>query len=140
MSSRAAFAQIVYQDPAMQGLGFIEGRVWASNALDTPSPNTPFIIISSEGKEKAFGVVGVDLVTYWVHLPRNVVRDYGIIDLALDRIEELLLSAVHFVGEDGYVLSGASWVDRSRDLIDESFNTITKYSTFRAATRSVVVT
>jgi len=138
--SRAAFAQIVYEDAAMQGLGFIESRVWQANALDTPPRDTPFVIISSEGREKAFGNVGSDLVSYWVHIPKTVMRDYGIVDLALDRIEELLVATAHFVGEDGYVLTGASWVDRSRDLIDESFNTLTKYSTFRAATRSVVVT
>jgi hypothetical protein len=46
----------------------------------------------------------------------------------------------HFVGSDGYVLSAASWIDRSRDLTDDAYNTLTKYSTFRAVTRSVVTT
>lgn len=138
MTARAAVAQILYEDPGMISLGFTEGTVWQANALDTPVPNTPFIVIANEGKERAFAAVGVQLLAYWVHLPRTRYRDYTLIDMTLDRIEEILVDANQFVGEDGYVLTSASFVDRSRDLIDEAFNTITKYSTFRAATHSVV--
>lgn len=138
MTARAAFARLVYEDETMQGLGFIQERVFAANAADTPGQSEPFIVITSEGIEKSFGSVGPTLVSFWVHIPTSIGRDYWIIDEALDRIKILMLDVTHLAGSDGYVLTGASWVDTSRDLADDGYNTLTKYSTFRAACHSMV--
>jgi hypothetical protein len=137
MTARHAYARIAYEDEVMQGLGFIEGRVYAANAVDSPNED-PFLVIKSGGFEKAFGTTGSETVTYWVHLPRSKSRNYWIIDEAIDRLKVLLTEVEHLSGEDGWVLSSASWIDTSRDLTDEAFNTITKYVTFRAATRNMV--
>lgn len=138
MTAREAYARLVYEDAAMQGLGFVQARVWASNALDTPDRVGPFIVINSDGDEKIFGTTGRDTVSYWVHIPRELGRDYNLIDLAIEQIKMLMVNVVHLAGTDGWSLTGGTWIDTSRDLTDDAFNTIVKYVTFSAATRSLV--
>jgi hypothetical protein len=140
VSARAAFARIVYEDQAMNDLGFFQSNVFTSNSVDTPKDLNEFIVIVDGGADKAFGTTGATVVTYWVHRSRRAGVDYGPIDLALMRLREILVDVQHFAGGDGWVLSGASWVDQSPDLDDEAFNTITKFVTFRAAVRNVVTT
>jgi hypothetical protein len=139
MTAREAYARLVYEDAAMQGLGFIQDRVWASNAVDTPAPrDNPFIVINVDLQESVFGTVSKDTVSYWVHMPREMGLDYSIIDLALEQIKALVTNVTHLAGSDGWSLTGGKWIDTSRDLVDEAFNTLVRYSTFTAATRSLV--
>lgn len=138
MTAREAYARLVYEDATMQGLGFTQARVWAANALDTPDRDGPFIVVSSEGDQKVFGLTGRDTVSYWVHLPRELGRDYQIIDLAIEQIKMLMDNVAHLVGTDGWSLTAASWIDTSRDLTDEGLSTLTKFVTFNAATRSLI--
>lgn len=140
MTARAAYARLVYEDAQMQGLGYIQDRIWQSNALDTPTkhPENPFIVVSVDQEEKIFGTTGAETMSYWVHMPRTKMRDYGIIDLAIEQIKSLMANVAHLVGDDGWSLTSASWVDTSRDLTDDTFNTLVKFVTFRTATRSVV--
>lgn len=138
MTSRAAYAMIVYGDAEMNSLGFDSSNVFAANAATSVDKDRPFIVIVSQGTEKSFGITGVDLIEYWVHQPKNIALDYSLLDNALTRIRELLVEVVHFSGSDGWTLSGASWVDTSRDLTDDAMNTLTKFSTFRVASRNVV--
>lgn len=138
MTAREAYARLIYEDAAMQGLGFVEDRVWASNALDTPDRTGPFIVINIDLQEKVFGTTGRDTVSFWVHVPRELGRDYSLIDLALEQIKALMHNVVHFAGSDGWSLTAGTWVDTSRDLTDDAFHTIVKYATFTTATRSLV--
>lgn len=138
MTARAALAEILYTDQAMEDLGYSSANVFSSNAVDTPTQLKQFIVITDEGTEKTFGTTGPVTVNYWVHLSRQLGADYSDIDLALLRIRELLVGAVQYAGTDGWVLTGASWVDQSRDLSDDVFNTITKFTTFRAAMRNMI--
>jgi hypothetical protein len=138
MTAREAYARLVYEDATMQSLGFVQDRVWASNALDTPPRTHPFIVINSDGDEKVFGTTGRDTVSYWVHVPKEMSGDYNLIDLAIEQIKMLMEEVVHLVGNDGWSLTSATWIDTSRDLTDDAFNTIVKFVTFQAATRSLV--
>lgn len=138
MTARHAYARLVYEDATMQGLGFTQARVWASNAVTDPDRSGPFIVINSEGDEKVFGSTGRDTVSYWVHIPIEKGRNYDIIDLAIEQIKMLMADVMHLVGDDGWSLTAGTWVDTSRDLVDDAFKTFTKYVTFRAATRSLV--
>lgn len=138
MTARESYARLIYEDPVMQGLGFIQDRVWASNALDTPPRENPFIVVNIDVTEKIFGAVGRDTVSYWVHLPRDKNRDYSIIDLSIEQIKILMMNVVHLVGTDGWSLTGGTWIDTSRDLTDDALNTLTRYITFTTATRSLV--
>lgn len=138
MTAREAYARLVYEDAEMQGLGFVQDRVWASNALDTPPRTYPFIVINVDLQQKVFGTTGADTVSYWVHIPKEMGRDYALIDLALEQIKSLMTNVVHLAGSDGWSLTGGTWVDTSSDLTDEAFNTLVKFITFRAATRSLI--
>jgi hypothetical protein len=138
MTARHSLARLVYEDAAMLGLGFTESRVWQSSAIDTPDRSGPFVVINVDATAKAFGITGQDTVSYWVHVPRERVRDYGLIDIAIARLKELMEEVVHLAGEDGWSLTAASWVDASRDFTDEAFNTIVKTVTFQVASRSLV--
>lgn len=138
MTAREAYARLVYEDAGMQGLGFTEGRVWSSNALDTPDRDGPFIVVNIDAQEKVFGTTGRDTVSYWVHVPREISRDYNIIDLAIEQLKMLMTTVAHLTGSDGWSLTCGTWIDTSRDLTDEAFNTIVKFVTFGAATRSLV--
>mgnify|MGYP003576755031 CR=1 FL=1 len=140
MIARAAYARLVYEDAAMTGLGFTQARVFASNSVDTPERDQPFIVINVDLAEKAFAGTGAEIVSFWVHWARSKGRDYATIDNALLRIKELMLAAQQFAGDDGWVLAAGSWIDTSRDLTDEAYDTLVKYITFRAAVRSVVTT
>jgi hypothetical protein len=140
VSAREAFARLVYEDQAMNDLGFLQANVFTMNSVDTPKDLNQFIVIADSGSEKAFGTTGATVVTYWVHRSKRLGIDYGQIDLALIRLRELLVDVQHFGGSDGWVLSCASWVDQSGDLQDDGFSTITKFATFRAAVRNIVVT
>lgn len=138
MTARHALARLVYESSEMQGLGFLEDRVWASNALDTPDRDGPFIVINVDQSEHTFGITGVDTVSYWVHMPRELARDYSTIDLAIEQLIMLMADVVHLAGTDGWSLTSGTWVDTSRDLTDDAFNTIVKFVTFRVAARSLV--
>lgn len=138
MTARHSYARLVYEDAVMQGLGFPQARVWASNAVDTPPRDGPFIVINVDLTEKVFGSTSRDTVSYWVHLPKEIARDYSLIDLALGQIRMLMENVMHLTGDDGWSLTSATWIDTSRDLVDDAFNTLTKYCTFQAATRSLV--
>lgn len=138
MTAREAYARLVYENLEMVELGFTQARVWASNALDTPDRNGPFIVINVDSQERAFGTTGRDTVSYWVHVPRELGRDYALIDLAIEQLKALMDNVMHLAGSDGWSLTCGSWLDTSRDLTDEAFNTIVKYVTFNAATRSLV--
>jgi hypothetical protein len=138
MTAREAYARLVYEDSAMQGLGFTQARVWASNALDTPDRSGPFIVINVDQQEKIFGMTGPTTVSYWVHVPREISRDYNLIDLAIEQIKALMENVTHLTGSDGWSLAAGTWIDTSRDLTDDAFSTIVKYVTFRTATRSLV--
>lgn len=138
MTARESYARLVYEDPVMQGLGFIQDRVWASNALDTPPRDSPFIVINVDLTEKIFSTVGRDTVSYWVHIPQDMGRDYSVIDLAIEQIKMLMANVVHLAGTDGWSLTGGTWIDTSRDLTDDAFKTLVRYVTFTTATRSLV--
>lgn len=138
MTAREALARIVYEDATMQELGFVQSRVYAAGSVDTPDTEEVFIIIRVEPQEKAFGNVGATAVSYWVHLPKNKSRDYRVIDAAIDRLKELLAEITHYAGSDGWVLSAATWLDTSRDLTDDAFNTLTRNVTFRVAAHFMV--
>jgi hypothetical protein len=138
MTARHAFARLAYEDVSLNELGFTESRVWQANALDSPPQNEPFIVVSIDLQEHIFGNVGPVTMSYWVHVPKSKMRDYGIIDLAIDQLKMNMRAVTHLVGDDGWALSGGRWLDTSRDLTDPVFNTLVRYVTFRCATHSVV--
>jgi hypothetical protein len=129
MAARAALHSLIEDDPTLLGLG-VE-TVYSSNAVDTPSEEC-FIVVRWDSTEAAFKTVGRDRCSIWVH-DKN--RDYGRINEALRRIKDLLTDTTHRVGADGWTLTTAEWNGEGPDLLDNGFNTVTRFSDFTVVGR-----
>jgi hypothetical protein len=135
--SRAVIFNALKNDAELQGFWPTGIPVWGSSSADSPGRKNPFIIISFRGRTKAFGGTGAEDVAIWAHLPKEIGRDYTLIDAIIKRVNDIMLSFVDVVGSDGWALSGASWLGTSADLFDDGYNSWTKNTTFRVASRYV---
>jgi hypothetical protein len=122
----------------MNILGIVLDDIYSSEAPNTPPRDRRWMVITFEEKTKAFGAVGAQLATVWVYQPEELGVDYGTIDLIITRVRELLETAQHVVGADGWILTAASWQADSPDLRDRSFDALTRYSRHRVAARHVI--
>ena len=52
MTAREALARVVYEDVAMNGLGFTSDNVFASNSVTNPENFSNFIVIMDDGTQK----------------------------------------------------------------------------------------
>lgn len=131
VAARASIYQMISDDPVMHGFGIGTDTVYASGAVDNPQAK-PFVIIRFGVKSVEFGKVGSQNVDIWVH---DIAGDYSRIDKILNRIQELMIDAVHVVGLDGVTLTSARYISTSDDLWDDGYRTITRFSTFETASR-----
>ncbi len=115
--------------------GINEQKVWPAQALDTAPRKGPFLILRWEERVVQRGGFGAkDTLTVWAHVAREVTTDFGMINEILERVEEIMLSAVHVVGVDG-VLTMVDYNGRSPELNDEGYKTITRNSQFTVLSR-----
>lgn len=135
--SRDAIYNLLKSDSELLSLGITPARVWGSNATDTPDRNGPFLVIAFGTKIKSFGSEGYNNVTVWAHMPKELERSYRTLDPILERVKELMDSAVQVSGTDGYVLTATSWQGDSVDLEDDGYKTLTRNTSFRVASRYV---
>lgn len=126
MAARAALYSLLKGDVELA----LE-EVYPTNSLDTV-PENFFAIIQWGSTTPAFGTVGTDRVTIWIH---DRQRDYGRINQALKRLAELLTGTVHREGTDGVTLSTSEWNGESQDLFDSGYGTITRYAEFTVVSR-----
>lgn len=139
MTARAAVATLLGADPGLAGLGLAPELVYAANATDTPPADGPlFLVVRFGGRTRAMPGHGWWDLTTWVHQPRALTRDYGVIDEALTRIQEVLTAAEHVAGADGWILTAATWWGDGPEMIDDGYDTLTRYSSYRAACRPLV--
>lgn len=132
MTARAAVYSLLSTDPVLEDLGF--EKVYASNSIDSPD-EYKFLVIRWEERTFFTPEHGPQSMTVWAHT-RD--RDYGDIDRALQRVRELLTSAIHLAGDDGWVLTQADWSGDSSDLVDDGFHTLTRNSSFRTVSRYAI--
>lgn len=135
MAPRAAVRQLLGNDLEMNSLGITLPRIFDSNALDTPARDGRWIITNYEDDVRAFGIIGAKLLTVRVYQAKEAGIDYGQIDAAILRVKELLTSAEQLAGEDGWVLTQATWQGGSPDVFDDTFQAIVKYCQFKIAAR-----
>lgn len=129
MAARAAVYTLLHDDPTVISLG--AAQVYAANAVDSP-PEECFVVIKWEDTDRVYGNRRTCYVAVWVH-DRN--RDYSRIGDVLQRVEDLLTSTVHLVGEDGWTLTQADWLGQGPDLYDGGYETCTRYSNFTIVSR-----
>jgi hypothetical protein len=129
MTARASVQSLLEGDATLQGLGFFS--VEAANSVDTP-PDNRFLIVKWLNKSIAFGSEGSTILQIWAH---DVDKDYTQIGKALKRIREILLGAVHVVGEDGWSLTVAEDAGEGPDLYDDGYGTCVRYAEFSVVSR-----
>lgn len=135
MAARAALATLISTDPQMNMLGIEEENVFGGNATDTPARDKMFVVCRWEEVSKS-AMMSVYLASVWFHIPQEVERDYGKIDLAILRLKELMRTVEHLVGSDGWSLISASWTGDSADQFDDGYNSLNRYTQFRCACRN----
>lgn len=139
MAPRAAVRALLGADAELISYDLSVDRLFSSAAPDTVLRDRRWAVIRWLDRTRAFGLVGARPMEVWVYQPLEMGRDYGVIDLALVRIQELMVQAEQVAGADGWTLSGATWESDSGDLTDDSFSALTKFSRFRVAGRPVAV-
>lgn len=132
---RAAIYQLVTLDPELNAYGINDQTTFTTNATDTPPRNGPFLTINISDGPKAFGKTGAKEVTIWAHMPKELTRDYGMIDMILLRCKEIMANVTQEDGADGWTLTAATWRGDSGDLFDDGYSSLARNSTFRVASR-----
>lgn len=135
--ARDAVFQLLSNDTELQGYQAGGIEVMGSARTDSPKRTKVFIVIGVRESPKAFGNVAAQEFVIWAHQARELARSYQLIDQILERAKELLTSATHVMGADGWEMSSATWLGNSGDLEDQSLNTLTKNASFRVASRYV---
>lgn len=138
MAPRAAVRDILGADAEMNSYDLVKERLFSSESPDTVERDKRWGVIRWLDRAKAFEITGARLMEVWVYQPKELGRDYGTIDAAIDRVKELITQAEQVPGADGWTFSGAIWDSDSPDLTDEGFNALTRFSRFRVAGRSIV--
>lgn len=130
MAARSALYKLLADDAELAELGF--DTVYTQNSVDTPAEQRFIVIRWEQPAERAFGTKAADRASVWFH---DKDRDYGQIDLGIERLKELLANAVHFPGGDGWVLTQAHWNSDGPDLADDGFGTVVRWSNVTVISR-----
>lgn len=136
MAARAALTTLISTDPQMNMLGIEASDVFGANATDTPARNRMFVVCRWEEVSKS-AMMSVYTASVWFHIPKDMERDYGKVDLAILRMKELMKSVEHRIGSDGWSLVSASWTGDSPDQYDDGYNSLNRYTQFRCACRNI---
>jgi len=129
VAARAAVQTLLEDDADLQVIG-VEA-VYAADSVDTPAEDC-FVVIRWQPSIWSFRNKATDAFTVWVH---DREHDYGRIQDALKRIQDIFADAVHVRGTDGWTLTQADWRGEGPDLTDGGYDTRTRYADFQAATR-----
>lgn len=138
MAPRAALRSLLGTDLEMNSLGWALASFYAESAPDSPHRDVRWAVIAFEPDVRAFGVTSVMQAQVWFYQPLEMGRDYGAIDLALLQARMLITEAEHRAGDDGWVLSAATWRGDSAGFVDRDANCLMRYARFSVAGRFVV--
>ena len=138
--SRAALYDSLVADPVLNGMGLNDDTIFHNySSEERPSDATPFVILrwGSLGAPiwQAEKERGPEQLTIWVHWPKELTVDFTKLNVILDQIDDTLRDLRDVPGVDGYTLSFVTIGERSGDLLDDGFNTITKNAGFQVYSR-----
>jgi len=134
--AHAAVHQLIYTDPILNSVyGINESRVWNAQSLDV-MPRKGYTILTRWEEEtmQRGGFGRREVLTVWAHHPRESMTDFAGINEILDRVEEVLLGAIHVQGVDGW-LNQVVYNGRSPELNDEGYKTIARNAAFLVSSR-----
>lgn len=121
---RAAIARLLWNDQAMNNLGFRRDSTFAGD-VDTPEPR-PYLVLRWGETSAGVDVSRRRVLTVWIHDKPN---DYTTIDNAIKRIRQLFEAVAGLRTENGWV-TAVDWLTDSEDLTDDGTNTICRNTTY----------
>lgn len=133
MAARSALMKLLRDDVESGRLGELGFEfVYGQNSVDSPDHHRFIVVRWEQPGDRAFGTKAADRASVWFH---DKDRDYGQIDLGIERLKAILADAVHVDGGDGWVLSQSHWNSDGPDLADEGFGTVTRWSNITVISR-----
>lgn len=139
--SRAAVYDALINDVDLQAAGFDVDSILVNYDGDQ-RPNDEMFMVLSWGPE-AVELRGDDGQTtrksrpldIWVHCYREFSTDFVRIDNTFKTIDNIMSSMVQVTGADGYTLTMAEFTTASRDLKDDTYQTICRSSSYKILSR-----
>lgn len=127
--SRAAFFDALVNDSSLNDLGINDNTVFHNySSEERPVDDGPFIILrwGEQARPLWQEVKAPVALRLWVHWPIQKTNDFTKLIKILDQIDSVVSNIRDVPGEDDYTLSFVQIGDRSIDLVDDGFDTITK--------------
>jgi hypothetical protein len=123
MAARSAFYKVIDDDTELAALGF--DVTYQQNAVDAPDEDRFVVLRWEQTGLRLYDQNAPDRCLVCFH---DKDRDYGQIDLAIQRVKQIVRDALHVSGGDGWVMTQASWVSDGPDLFDDGFKTVTRWT------------
>jgi hypothetical protein len=136
MSARAAFYDVLVGDSYLNTLGVTEDSVFPNYSNEErPTNSGPFVILRwgtyAGPRWQSENAGRTEQVTVWVHWPQEFGNEFDKLIKIIDRMDDVLRDARDVLGSNDYTMSFVTIGDRSPDLIDDGFNTITKNAAYQ---------
>lgn len=138
--SRAAIYDALLADSRLITIGLDTNSVLVNYDGDQRPSDTTFLVISWNPEDPALR--GDDVfertfknITIWIHIYREVSTDFGRIDAIIKILDDILTSMIHVAGADGYTVSCVEPAAISRDMRDDSYQTICRSRSYRILSR-----
>lgn len=140
--SRAAIYNALTTDPTLIALGFHgepNATVLVNFDGDQRPSDTIFMALNYQNEDWSLLFKrSIKHLMVWVHCYREYSTDFTIIDKAIDAIDKVLTNLVQVDGSDGYTLTLAETESKSRDLRDDTYQTICRSVSYRILSRETV--
>lgn len=149
--SRDAIYKALTTDVRLTALGFHE------NTSTNPDVDNATVLSNYDGVQRpsdvmfmvlGWGVERVELrgddslfvrtsrpLDIWVHMYKGYSTDFTRIDDVMNIIKSVMDGLVQAVGDDGYTLTCAEFASRSRDLRDDTYETICRSISYKILSR-----
>lgn len=136
----AAIVETVLADSRLQALG-IDEESFLVNYDGNSRPNDKlFMVLAWMPEETALR--GDDIFTrqalnctIWVHIYHEESTDFQRIVDVLDILDDIILNMIHVEGSDGYTVTCVDPAGRSRDMKDDSYETICRSISYKILSR-----
>jgi hypothetical protein len=74
-------------------------------------------------------------ITIWVHIYKEFSTDFNRIDRIIDILDDIFANMIHVQGTDGQTVTMVETAGRSRDMRDDTYQTICRSASYRVLSR-----